>query len=77
MITIQLSPEFEQRLQQLAQSSGQESSAYARRVLEEFLAIQNWPKDQDRDWAESSVAMTPECFPHETWPSDEVGDGPR
>ena len=67
MITIQLDPALEQRLRRLAESRGQDLSQLAQRVLEEFLDVQAWNEDSEDDWANASVAMTPEILADDQW----------
>lgn len=77
MISVDLTPEREQQLRSFAQSHQQEVSDLARRVLEEFLDHQAWKPDLVEDWAEASVAMTPEILPNESWNDVETADEPR
>lgn len=72
MLTIPLDPETEQRLRQLAESLGQEASALAGRVLEEYLDLHAWTDDSAEQCAEASIAMTPEVIGNESW---DEGDG--
>lgn len=76
MISFQLDPVTEQRLRQLAASQGQDMAALAKRVLEEFLEFQSLQPDTEEEWAEASVALTPEVLPRESWPEGKA-DGSR
>ena len=74
MITIHLDAETERRLRELAASLGQEVSALAGHVLEDYLHAQAWPQDSAQQWAEASVALAPAVFPKEVWTDlDESG----
>lgn len=67
MISIDLDPTHQQRLDSLAQSQGQDGATLARRVLIDYLDFQALPSDSDADWAEASIALTPEVMDEETW----------
>lgn len=77
MITIHLDPAREERLRQLAESQGQDKSQLAQRVLEDFLDAKAWPEDSSDDWADASVALTPEILPKDDWEEGNIPDGAR
>jgi predicted transcriptional regulator len=67
MISIDLDPTHQQRLDSLAKSQGQDGATLARRVLMDYLDFQALPADSDADWAEASIAMSPEVMGKENW----------
>ena len=66
MITIQLSPEREELLRNLARSRGEDASNLARSVLEEYLD-HGAPADTNALWADASVALASEVLDQESW----------
>ena len=75
MIPLELSPEKEKQLRDLALARNEDLAQLVRRAVEEFLDLQAWAKDSADEWAESSVALTPEILPDEAW--DEGADRGR
>ena len=73
MITIHLDPTREERLRQLAESQGQDKSQFAQRVLE----ARAWPEDSSDDWADASIALTPEILPKDDLEEGNIPDGAR
>jgi len=67
MITISLDPARESQFKRLAESRHEDVGHLARQVLEDFVDANSWREDTDEEWAESSVALTPEVFPAESW----------
>ena len=67
MVTIELEPTSEDILKELAARHGQSVSELVRQILEDFLAFRNLSDDTSADWAESSIALTPEILPPESW----------
>ena len=76
MIALDLDPTTEERLRQLAASEGVDLPAFVRRVLADHLQFQAWPADSEEQWADTSVALTPEVMPSESW-SEGPADGSR
>ena len=68
MIALDLDPTTEERLRQLAASEGVELPAFVRRVLGDHLQFQAWLADSEEQWADTSVALTSEVLPSESWP---------
>jgi predicted transcriptional regulator len=66
-MVIHLEPTTEERLKELATTSGQSIDQLARQILEDFLAFRNSTQDSSDHWAESSTALTPEVFSDENW----------
>ena len=77
MITVDLDPERERQLRELARSRSEDPAQVVRRAIEEYLDLQGWGEDSAEEWAESSIALTPEVLPQESWDEDETSDGPR
>jgi predicted transcriptional regulator len=75
MITIDLDTETERRLRQLAESLGQEISSLAARVIEEYIERLIGAGDSPEQWAEASVALTPEVLADESWDEGESSNG--
>lgn len=73
MVSIQLEPDQEKRLIQLAQHRGQDVADLARRILADYLDFQALSGDSEADWAAASVALAPEVFDDERW--DEPSNG--
>jgi len=73
MITIDLEPAQQQRLDSLAESQGEDARSLARRILLDYLDFQLLPSDTAADWAEASVALAPEVMGQDSW--DETGHG--
>lgn len=67
MVTIELAPNSEVRLKELAMRQGQSVDQLARQIVEDFLAFQNLSDESNDHWAESSLALAPEVFPAEPW----------
>ena len=67
MVTVELEPTSEDCLKKMAARHGQSVSQLARQILEDFLAFRNLSDDTSEDWAESSIALTPEILPPESW----------
>jgi predicted transcriptional regulator len=67
MLTVELDPAQQQRLDQLAATQGEDGATLARRILLDYLDFQSLPNDTDEQWAEASVAMTPEVMEPEDW----------
>lgn len=67
VISIDLDPADQQRLDSLAQSQGQDGETLARRVLVDYLDFQSLPADSDADWADASVALAPEVMADDGW----------
>lgn len=74
MVSIQLDPTQMERLDNLAKRRGENADELARRVLVDFLDFSRLENDTDDDWAEASVALTPEIMDQEKW--DAQNDGP-
>jgi predicted transcriptional regulator len=73
MVSIQLDPIYQKRLNDLASAQGKDGTELARQILVDYLDFQSLPNDTADDWAEASVALTPEIMPEEHW--DESGHG--
>jgi predicted transcriptional regulator len=73
MVSIQLDPVQQQRLDQLAKSQGQDSAALARRVILDYLDFQAITTDPEEAWAEASVALAPEVMGQENWSKSDNG----
>ena len=67
MVTIELASTTEECLRNLAALQGQSVDQLASQILEDFLAMQNPTGDSSEDWARTSLALTPEVMPVETW----------
>jgi predicted transcriptional regulator len=67
MVSIHLQPTTEKSLRELALGTGQTLDQLAQQILEDFIAIQNATNDSSEDWAQSSIALTPEVFTDEPW----------
>lgn len=67
MLSIDLDPAHQERLDKLAESQGQNADALARRIVLDYLDFQTLPTDSDDAWAEASVALTPEFVERESW----------
>ena len=67
MVTIQLEPADERRLEELAQSQAKRASDLARDILEDYLRFHTLPQDSEDAWAEASLALIPEVFQDEDW----------
>jgi len=67
MVAFNLEPGHQKRLEELARSQGQDSAAFARKVLTDFLDFQALSTDSEEAWAEASVTMTPEFMEEEDW----------
>lgn len=77
MVTVDLGPEREEQLRQLAKSRGEDVSALARQAIEDFLDVQGWTADTEADWAAASLAMSPEVLTDDAWDEDTPAHGPR
>jgi predicted transcriptional regulator len=75
MVAFNLDPVHQQRLDELAQSKGQDGATLARQVLMDYLDFQVLPNDSEEAWAEASVAMAPEFMEPEDW--GEAGHGSK
>jgi len=73
VVSIQLEPDQEKRLIQLAQHQGQDAADLARRILANYLSFQAPPNDSEADWAEASVALTREILDDERWDKTSIG----
>ncbi|MEX2172813.1 MAG: hypothetical protein WD872_00540 [Pirellulaceae bacterium] len=73
MVAFNLDPARQQRLDELANSQGQDGATLARQVVMDYLDFQALPNDSEEAWAEASVAMTPEFMDQEDW--DEPNHG--
>lgn len=71
MVTIELDHAHIARLEQLARSKGQDASAVARQIVVDFLDFQLLPEDRESDWAEASVALSPEVMGLDSWNEDD------
>ncbi|HZL89801.1 MAG TPA: hypothetical protein VFB96_15655 [Pirellulaceae bacterium] len=67
MISIELDPAQQKQLDSLAASQGQDGATLARQILLDYIEFQNVPSDTDDQWAEASIALTPEIMESETW----------
>ena len=67
MISIDLDPAHQKRLDSLAKAQGQDGATLARSVLVDYLDFQALSNDSDADWAEASIALAPEVMGEETW----------
>lgn len=74
MISIDLSPGEQQRLEQLARRQGQDGPDLARRIVLDYLGLEALTDDSEDRWAEASVALAPEIMGTETW--DGRANGP-
>ncbi len=70
MVSIHLDPIHEKQLGELAKSQGQDAADLARRVLIDYLDLQSLPHESDGQWAEASVALTPEVIDNDPWDED-------
>ena len=75
MISLELQPETERRLRELASARQEEPAQLVVRALEEYLDLQGWGEDTEDEWAEASVLLAPEILADEAW--DEDADGPQ
>ena len=89
-LTIELSPELEERLEQAAAQHGQAAAEYARRVLEEQLREESSPSPGDpwaglprRPWSEvidqareqgAPLSANVDDLAGKFWPEDETCD---
>ncbi len=67
MIAIQLDTAHQKRLEELAAAKGQDGTELARRIIIDFLDFGELPRTSDEQWAEASVALTPEIVDQENW----------
>ena len=74
MITIQLPPEQERRLGELAAAQGENAAALAQRVVRDFIAFNDLPSDSADDWAEAAMKLAPEVFAAEEWSEGDATD---
>ena len=73
MIALELGPETERRLRELASARQEDPAQLVVRALEEYLDLQGWDEDTEQEWAEASVQLAAEILPEEAW--DEDADG--
>ena len=73
MISLELEPETERRLRELASVRQEDPAQLVIRALEEYLDLQGWDEDTEQEWAEASVRLSAEILPEEAW--DEGADG--
>jgi predicted transcriptional regulator len=73
VVSIQLDPQQMKTLDDLAKRRGANASELARRIVVDFLEFQELEKDTQDDWAEASVALTPEVMDQERWESQNDG----
>lgn len=62
MLTIELDPADQKRLEKLALARGEDEASLARRILLDFLEFQAIPETADAAWAAASVALAPEIM---------------
>lgn len=67
MVTLNLDPTNQQRLEALAKQRGADASQIVAQIVEAYLDAQNWKHDSTEAWAESSVALSGEVFGEEDW----------
>ena len=73
MVSIQLDPRHQECLDDLAKRRGENATDLARRIVVDYLDFQALPRDTEDDWADASVALTPEILDQETWESETHG----
>jgi predicted transcriptional regulator len=67
MVRVQLDAARERRLRELAESRGQDVSAFARAVLEDCVDLESLPPDTEEDWAEASAKLAGEVLGEDDW----------
>jgi predicted transcriptional regulator len=73
MVAFQLDSAHQRRLDELAQSTGQDGATLARQVLIDYLDFQALSGDTPEAWAEASVALAPEIMEQEDWGQGDHG----
>jgi predicted transcriptional regulator len=73
VVSVQLDPDHQARLDELARSQGQDGASFAARILTDYLDFEALPKESDTAWAEASVALTPEVMDQEDWDQPDHG----
>ena len=75
MVSVDLDPDHESRLSELARAQGEDAAFLARRILMDYLDFEALPeKEDDRVWATASVAMAAKFMEPEDWREDTDDD---